>query len=259
MKKDSISKGSIRIIVATHKPYRMPEDPVYLPLLVGADQNRPEWKGAVDNEGDNISRKNPYYCELTGLYWAWKNLNADYIGLVHYRRIFADGRWWKEKNERIISGTRIAGHLRDTDILLPKPRHYWIETNYSQYAHAHHHEDLDRAREIIEAKHPRYLTAFDAVMKKRSGHRFNMMVMEKEQLNRYCSWLFDILAELESKLDIAAYSQNDQRVFGFVGERLLDVWLETNQAAYKDIPYVFLEKQNWLRKGTNFIKRKLKS
>lgn len=257
MKEDS-RKPAICIIVATHKPYRMPEDPVYLPLLVGAERNKPDWDGARDNEGDNISGKNPFYCELTGLYWAWKHLDAEYIGLVHYRRHFADGRRWKKKADRIISGRKLAQHLRDVDILLPKPRHYWIETNYSQYIHAHHEEDLNLTRQILQEKYPNYLPGFDHTMRKRSGHRFNMMVMKKELLDRYCAWLFDILQELESTLDITAYSPNDQRVFGFVGERLLDVWLETERLPYKNIPYVFLENQNWLVKGWRFLKRKMK-
>ena len=78
---------SIKIIVAAHKKYWMPTDPVYLPVHVGA-----EGKDSIgytpDNTGENISAKNPYFCELTGLYWAWKNLDADFIGLVHYRRYF---------------------------------------------------------------------------------------------------------------------------------------------------------------------------
>ena len=81
----------IKVIVAAHKPYRMPQDSMYLPLHVGralADHNL-GWQG--DNTGDNISLKNPYYCELTGLYWAWKNLKADAIGLVHYRRFLRGG------------------------------------------------------------------------------------------------------------------------------------------------------------------------
>lgn len=250
-------KPAIRIIVATHKPYRMPEDPMYLPLLVGTEVNRPEWDGARDNEGDSISAKNPHYCELTGLYWAWKNTEADYIGLVHYRRHFADAKWWKKKEERILSEAEIAKLLQTSDVLLPKPRHYWIETNYSQYVHAHHPEDLDLTRQILQEKEPDYVPAFDATMQKRSGHRFNMFVMKRELFDRYCAWLFDILFTLESRLDISSYSRNDSRVFGFVGERLLDVWLETNHIPYKNISYVFLEKQNWLVKGFRFLKRKL--
>lgn len=253
------SKAEISIIVATHKQYRMPEDSLYVPLLVGAERNRIDWDGRMDNTGENISGKNPHYCELTGLYWAWKNLDADYIGLVHYRRHFANGKWWKRKNERIITESEIMPLLQDSDILLPKPRHYWIETNYNQYVHAHHQEDLDLTRQIIRDRYPQYLQAFDRSMEKRSGHRFNMMVMKKELLDQYCAWLFDILAGLEEVLDISAYSKNDQRVFGFVGERLLDVWLETGDYRYRNIPYVFLENQNWLQKGFRFISRKMKA
>lgn len=249
---------SIRIIVATHKPYWMPEDPVYLPLLVGAEGKGIDWNGKKDNQGESISSRNPFYCELTGLYWAWKNLDVEALGLEHYRRLFANGKWWKKKQDRILSSEEFKSLLQENDILLPKSRHYWIETNYSQYAHAHHAEDLDMTRKILLEKYPEYIPAFDASMKKRSGHRFNMFVMKKGLLDEYCSWLFDILFELEKRLDISSYSKNDQRVFGFVAERLLDVWVETKKLAYKEIPYVFLENQNWLEKGFNFLKRKLK-
>ena len=79
---------SATIVVATHKKYRMPKDPLYLPVHVGAEgkkdaKGRPlDFGYQKDNEGDNISLKNPRYCELTGVYWAWKNLESDYIGLV---------------------------------------------------------------------------------------------------------------------------------------------------------------------------------
>ena len=81
-------KLDIKIIVAVHKEYWMPLDSVYLPLFVGAiGKNDIHYQR--DDEGENISYKNPFYCELTGLYWAWKNMEDDYIGLVHYRRYFA--------------------------------------------------------------------------------------------------------------------------------------------------------------------------
>jgi hypothetical protein len=84
-----------------------------------------------------------------------------------------------------------------------------------------------------------------------------MFIMKREKLDAYCGWLFDILFELEKRLDISSYSVNDARVFGFVSERLLDPWIETEGIQYKDIPYVFMEKQNWIVKGGNFLKRKL--
>ena len=233
----------IRIIIATHKPYRMPGDKMYLPVHVGA-AGKESLGFQRDDEGDNISRKNPNYCELTGLYWAWKNLDDEYIGLAHYRRHFSNGRLCRDKWKRIISKEELACLLEECDMLLPKPRHYWIESNYSQYVHAHHAADLDTVRAILAEMHPEYIAAFDKVMKSTVGHRFNMFVMEKSCFDRWCKWIFGILSELEKRLDISGYSQNDARVFGFVAERLLDVWLMTNHVRYKDVPYVFMEPQN---------------
>ena len=75
----------IKVIIAAHKQYLMPDKDCYLPVQVGSALHKAVGY-TPDNTGDNISEKNPYYCELTGLYWAWKNLPADVLGLVHYRR-----------------------------------------------------------------------------------------------------------------------------------------------------------------------------
>lgn len=79
---------NIKLIVAAHKAYRMPRDPMYLPLHVGKAGKDLDLGFQGDNTGDNISEKNATFCELTGIYWAWKNLSADYVGLCHYRRHF---------------------------------------------------------------------------------------------------------------------------------------------------------------------------
>ena len=255
---DRNQEMDITIIVAAHKPYWMPADSVYLPVQVGAEGKKP-LGFQPDNAGENISARNSHYCELTGLYWAWKNLETDYLGLVHYRRHFSNGKRTGIKTDRIADRKTMEQKLAESPILLPKPRHYRIETTYSQYAHAHHAIDLDTTREIISEKCPKYLLAFDTVMARTSGHRFNMFVMRRDLLNQYCEWLFPILFELENRLDISEYSTNDARVFGFVGERLLDVWLDKTGQAYTDVPYVFLEKQNWLGKGFRFLKRKFVS
>ena len=94
-------------------------------------------------------------------------------------------------------------------------------------------------------------------MNRTIGHRFNMFIMHHEFLDAYCTWLFDILFELENRLDISSYSANDSRVYGFVGERLLDVWLEANQYSYKELSYVFMENQHWGKKGFQFVIRKI--
>lgn len=247
--------SDIKIIVATHKKYWMPEDDMYVPVHVGREGKQDiGYQG--DNAGDNISTKNANYCELTGLYWAWKNLKADYLGLAHYRRHFTVKGVKGTKEERVIKKGQLEKLLEKTDILLPNPRNYYIETNYSQYVHAHHKEDLDYTRDIIQEKYPKYIKAYDESMKKTTGHRFNMFIMKRDKFDAYCEWLFDILFELERRLDISTYNKNDARVFGFVSERLLDVWIETNGYSYINLPYIFMEKQNWFVKGLNFVKRK---
>lgn len=255
---------TIKVLVATHKPYWMPSDEIYLPIHVGAegkvdeDGNPLDLGFIKDNTGDNISEKNKNYCELTGLYWAWKNLDADYIGLAHYRRHFTL-RLVGDKKKRPITRTELEKLIAKFDVILPKKRNYFIETNYSQYVHSHHEIDLTITKEIISERHPDYIKAYDSSMQSTKGHRFNMFIMKRDCFNAYCAWLFDILFELENRLDISDYSDYDARVFGFVSERLLDVWIETNNIAYKDIPYVFLENQNWFLKGRNFLKRKFES
>lgn len=242
---------NIKVIVAAHKPYRMPEDPVYLPVQVGA-AGKASIGFVRDDEGENISARNANWCELTGLYWAWKNVKADVIGLVHYRRHFK-GRGG------IATGAEIAASLEGVDAILPKKRNYFIETNYSQYVHAHHAIDLDETRRIIGERYAEYLAAFDRTMKRTSGHRFNMFIMRREHADRYCAWLFDILFELERRLDISTYSINDARVFGFVAERLMDVWVETNRLKCREMPVLNLESQHWPKKVLLFLARKFRA
>ena len=141
-------------------------------------------------------------------------------------------------------------------MILPKPRNYYIETTYSQYAHAHHVADLDVTRAILAERCPGFVDAFDATMKSTKGHRFNMFVMKRHVLDEYCEWLFGVLFELERRLDVSSYSAYDARVFGFVGERLLDVWIRAKGISFAEMPVIHLEGQHWPAKVVNFLRRK---
>lgn len=252
-----VPEKTVRIVVATHKEYPMPEDPMYLPVQVGRAIS-PKLPYAGDDTGPNISAKNQSFCELTGLYWAWKNLDCEYIGLCHYRRHFGERAFpLIPAQQRILRTEKAIACLGSAPILLPRKRNYFIETNYSQYVHAHHAEDLEETRRILQERYTEYLPAYDACMKKTTGHRFNMFIMRRDLLDEYCAWLFDILFELERRLDISSYTPYDRRVFGFVAERLLDVWIERNCCSYTELPVVNLESQHWIKKGTLFLLRKI--
>ncbi len=246
----------IKVVVATHKKYLMPDDVMYLPLQVGS-KGKDKLGFATDDVGDNISEKNPYFCELTGLYWAWKNLDSEYIGLCHYRRYFTLLKCHKKEiSARINSVAKlddINKILEKTDIILPKKRNYYIENLYSHYKHTMYIEPLDEVGKIIEERYSNYLPEFNKLKKRTSAHMFNMFIMKKNILNDYCNWLFDILFELENRTDITKYDAFHARFFGRVSELLLDVWINTNNLHYEEINVVDIEKVNWLKKGTAFL------
>lgn len=252
--------NNIKIIVATHKLAKMPKDSsLYMPLHVGA-----EGKIGIgytgDNLGENISVLNPYYCELTGLYWAWKNLDCEYLGLVHYRRYFAKYNKRYSENiqidEIVLSKQDINNLLFEYDVILPKKRKYYIETLYSHYAHTFDENHLNIARDIIKQKFPSYLESFDKVMKFRGGYMFNMFIMKKSLADDYCKWLFPILDIMYSRVDLSEYSVFESRLFGRVSEILFNVWLIHNSIKFVEVPFIYMDKVNLKKKIISFLKAK---
>ena len=259
--------SEVKVIVATTKKYRMPEDPVYMPMQVGAALKKsliPEY--TPDNTGDNISEKNASYCELTGLYWAWKNLDADYIGLVHYRRYFAspDARSEMDPFDQIVGGEELRRILEKSCIVVPKKRKYYIESLGSHYAHTHYEDQLDDTLKIIEERCPEYKESFERVMSQTSGYMFNMAIMRRDILNEYCEWLFGILKDLELKrkgLELDAYQG---RYIGRIAEIIFNVWLDYQIGSGKipryqitELPCVHIERINWFKKGGAFLVAKI--
>lgn len=252
-------KMNVKVLIATHKEYKMTDYKYYLPIHVGKN-NKKSIGYTGDNSGDNISYKNAHYCELTGLYWGWKNLECDYIGLVHYRRHFTNKKYLsiftKDKSKYILSDLNIEKLLSGYDVILPKKRNYYIETLYSHYAHTHYAEHLDETRKIISEYYPKYLKSFDQVMKSTSGHMFNMFIMKKNLADEYCKWLFDILEKLEEKIDVSDYDSYQARLYGRVSELLLNVWILNNKIKYKEVPHMHMENINWINKGYSFLRAK---
>ena len=250
---------NIKILVATHKKYWMPTDSVYLPIQVGSAIHD-DLGYCHDDTGDNISFKQPNYSELTAIYWAWKNLKADYYGINHYRRYFsrASNNVFRTADlKELFSAEDFEKMLKKASIILPKKRNYFIETRYEQYKNAHNIKDLETCKLVLGDLYPDYIKTFDLVMNKRRGHIMNMFVMRKDLFYSYCDWLFSILFTIEPKISLEGYSPYQQRVFGYLSERLLDVWIEFNHIEYLEANYVILEKVNWPKKVANFLSKKL--
>lgn len=236
---------------------------MYMPLHVGAALHPdvlPDW--VQDNTGDNISDRNAKYSELTGLYWLWKNDDSDYQGIVHYRRHFGTANrltriTHRDRFEKIVGSKEVLGLLEDYDIILPHKRNYFIETIYSHYAHTFLVGQLDATRSIIAERQPEYLASFDSLMEGKRAHMFNMFIMSREKLDKYCTWLFPILEELENRIDDSTYDAFNARYPGRISEMLMDVWLNEKKFVYAELPMLSPEPVNWMKKGVGFIVAKL--
>lgn len=249
----------IKIVVALHKPYWLPSDECYFPLQVGA-YNKESFGIHRDDEGDNISAKNANFCELTALYWAYKHIDADYIGLCHYRRYFTKRERFRlqKRKDSVLSNEDWEKILAKNPVVVPKKRRHFIETNKNHYYHAHHKEGLDAVEAVLREKYPDFLPSYEKVMERTWAHLFNMFVMRKDYFDRYMVFLFDVLFEVEKRVDITGYSVYEARIFGFLAERLLDVWLSAENIKYREQNVSFLERQNWIKKGANFLIRKFR-
>lgn len=257
----------IKILVATHKKYWMPDDDVYLPIHVGREGK--EDLGYIgDNTGDNISVKNANYCELTGLYWAWKNLKCDYIGLCHYRRYFSSNNLLKEIevyrkfdhiNNFILKREQCEGLLKKYDIIMPKKDFMDKFTTYEQYKNAHNVKDLEECYKIIREIYPEYKNSLKTVMNQYAFYSCNMFITKKEYFDKYMEWLFNILFELEKRIDIKDYDNYQARIYGFLSERLFNVWLKKNDLSIKEITMLKVKEVDMIKYYRHKIKKFFKN
>lgn len=206
-----------RIYVMTHKKIEQIPDELYIPLQVGK-AGKEDFGYMGDDLGDHISEKNARYCELTGMYWLWKNVRCDVIGVCHYRRFFV-------KEEKLLSRDYIEHKVRKYPIIVPNSSCVKDADAYEHYAKRHYAKDLDLCREILLKKSPEYTAAFDFAMETILVSVGNMWITRKDIFDRYCEWLFAILFEVEKGIDFSGYDDYQQRVMGFLSERLFRVWL----------------------------------
>lgn len=232
--------SNIKILVATHKKYNMPTLPIYVPIHVGCEGKEPlGYLG--DNTGENISKKNSSFCELTAMYWAWKNLDTKILGLNHYRRYFTNKNlltriFTKNKLDIILNEEEIKKIMKKNDLIISKKRKLIIKNVKTKYIQQHYEKDLIKCEEILKEKYPDYAEDFDKIMLSKEISICNMFIGKKKIMDDYFSWLFDILFELESQTDLTNYSILQKRIYGFISERLFNVWM----LHQKDLKIIYL-------------------
>lgn len=239
----------IKVYVAAHKKYEKLRSDIYVPLHVGSAFGN-DLGFQKDNEKDNISNKNKNYCELTGIYWIWKNVKTDITGLVHYRRYFYKSIF-SNKDKNILFKEDILNYLKEYDVIVSKKSVVPFGSVEKYYAKHHYQKDYDILREVIYELTPDYKEAFDKVSKSNYYYNLNMMICNKKIFDKYANWLFKILFEVEKRVDITNYSDYDKRIFGFLSEIMLRIWLVKNNYKLKECN-VYNKEVGF---GKQFIKR----
>lgn len=218
---------NIKVFIITHKKTDIPTMKNFEVLLVGAD-NKPEitiYKNK-DNEGENISHKNKNYCELTGIYWIWKNIHCDVVGICHYRRFFTKSKIFNSE-KYFLNTEDIEKIMKNYDVILPTPFYY--EKNILDSVNiAPNKKDIQILGEAIKEISPEYYSTYKKFLHGYKSYLYNMCIMKKKDFNRYCSWLFPILQYVEDNYDISKEDEYRSRLFGFLSERLIKVWIMKN-------------------------------
>ena len=219
-----------------------------------------------DDTGDNISRLNTFFCELSAIYWVWKNYdkaaNPDYVGFMHYRRHFLFGnKNYKPDFYGLVKFTQIDENYFENDLtndenirkiicgndaIIPNPINIQDEAinNYAHYQKYHNIKDLEKAYEIIKEKYPEYEDIINEYNNSHFAYFLDMFIFKKEIFFRYCEWLFSILFELKKHIDIYSQNQYQRRALGFISERLTGIFflkLYKENCKIKTLPVSFIE------------------
>lgn len=228
----------MKIVIATHKKIDFDLPKYYIPVQVNAEVMA-KWDNYVhDSDGINISRKNYCYCELTAMYWLWKNCDDDIKGLCHYRRFFSRNQYLttsemdfcqlKNLRKYVLEEKEIKKMLDKCDAIVVRPYRPYPLTEMEDLNIWCFSEDIEKLRSTISGMCPEYLNSFDKIMKKTNLSHYNMFIARKELFDGYSEWLFNVLENVEKTIDISNYDMQHKRIYGYLAEALLNVYIEKN-------------------------------
>lgn len=261
-----------KILVCCHKQDIIEKQSPYLPIQVGKALSNVDLGIQSDDEGDSISSKNGSYCELTGMYWAWKNLKGvDVIGLCHYRRYFDFHGQCRKWAPYSVFGTEtfnsfdrsvpesILSSVAAGRIVVTKPTNCQFNL-MADYCCYHNSDDFKTLQHIILNTQPESIRrAFYKVMYgNNKKFTYNMFIMRWSDFDAYCSWLFPLLETVEKSIDITHYNSVQKRIFGYMSERLFNVWLCANCRETIQFPVMWFSDQRDGMQNYTFARYKLR-
>ncbi len=222
-----------------------------------------------DDSGESISERNPWFSELTGIYWVWKNTNQDIIGCCHYRRyftakysfariplirflLFLPGRYVKKTGliytqnitwikKMVITDREIVRIFRNHDVILPEKRKFKRSVR-EQYVRHHSANDLMIIENIIRIHYSEYLDSYHIALNNNWLYANNMFILSDFHFQKFMEWWFKILFEFEKRIDLKDYKEYQERILGFIAERLLTVWFIHEKLRIKELPLIYMKK-----------------
>lgn len=243
----------IKVYVNYFSDARIVSNKILTPIQVGRSLTKHPLDMLGDDTGDNISSQNPAFCELTGMYWAWKNdLKSDYIGFMHYRRFLDFHSKVGRPNETAhgvvvdffdedffddfgLTENRIKEFISNCDGAIPQPfdlcsaGHKSVEEQYRTSSH-HHIKDFWLAEQIVSELYPCDKIYFKKMSKGTILYPCNIFIFKRSLFLEYCEWIFPILKELHKRIDITGYSSQSKRAVGFLAERLFTLFILKKKA-----------------------------
>lgn len=270
-----MSKNLLTIFSVFHKKHAVPQCDFIVPIQVNKCNTGIETGFITDDTGDNISQKNESFCELTAIYWIWKNIDtmpAKYIGLSHYRRYFTNpikasffsklnGLLHSKKQEiiiqvplnedtlRLASNNELQNKLLDNlekgYVIVPNKKSFRVGKRFilsikNQFIFTHLREDWEILEAAIKKIHPDYADSLSFFESETKMHCYNMFVGDKAFFKNYCSWLFPLLFEIKANIPLSPYPYQ-RRIIGFMAERLFNLYLYKNNIKTVELPLVYFE------------------
>ena len=268
---------TVKILVAYHKPSQLLKNDIFVPIHLGrALATQASKDGAIstedyqwmldnmigDDTGENISELNRHFCELTSMYWAWKNYDKlgtpDYIGFCHYRRFL---NFEKNIPEKKIDNGIIYETTNNPDLMRPynEKSEFTEELKNFDIIHGsliNHHlsvseqftelenpefglkaDVFDKIMDYIPKKFPEFEDAVTLYKKSKRHYWYNCFIMKKEIFMEYCAFLFPILLKFEKEIDYNSLNINGQRILAYISERLLGFFITKKELEQKKIDY----------------------
>lgn len=221
----------IQILTCAHKLDAFTKNGgVYKAIQVGkAVHPELELGYTCDNEGENVSEKNPFWCEYTALYWGWKNLkNVEYSGLCHYRRYF----------DLELTEDNVDSYFKKCDILVIKNNNpmFSKRERIDNLCKVTSSEDAYLFLDTIMYMYPQYKKQIiDYFFNSRLSLPYSMFIAKKSVFDEYCEFIFPVFFEMEKKMKEHGYSRQ-KRAMGYFGEYSLGLFIMCKKLKYRRIP-----------------------